>query len=257
MANVLIARGGESDYKGWMCDGQWAEYGPSYNTPQLDYTPPFNSHADGAHGQGYLNLHFPLVPNLNGTSGHHWMQNALKGLSAVNDILFTNWVPTRSYVSSIYFEVSKTDPMLDGVYVKPVAYRVSYDFTTQDWKYAAISDFATEMTNAGITEFPLGTPQEGEEGEPDGEGTPTDALYGIAILNTDSTKKPSTFGHNIVKRDSTGTPIGGVDDYFGTVLLGLQITKGDASKIASIWKSNIAFYLSAKLHTFEGSTQIG
>ena len=29
MANVLIARGGEPDFKGWMCDGQWAEYGPS------------------------------------------------------------------------------------------------------------------------------------------------------------------------------------------------------------------------------------
>lgn len=245
MANVLIARGGEPNFKGWMCDGQWAEYGPSYNTPQIEYTPPFNSHADGAHGQGFLNLHFPLVPNLDGTYGHQWMQSALKGLTKVNDILFTNWVPTRSYVDSIYVEVSKTDAALDGVYFKPVAYRVAYDFTTEDWKYSEVSDFTTEITNAGITKLPLGTAQV------------SDTLYAMARLGLDATKKPSTFGHNIVKRDSTGKPTAGVDNYFGAVLLGLQFIEGDNDKIAAIWKSNIAVHLSAKLLTFEGSTQVG
>lgn len=245
MANVLIARGGEPDFKGWMCDGQWAEYGPSYNTPQIEYTPPFNSHADGAFGQGYLNLHFPLVPNLDGTYGHNWMQSALKGLTAVNDVLFTNWVPTRSYVDSLYVEVSRTDASLDGVYFKPVAYRVAYDFTQKDWTYTAITDFNTEVTNAGITKLPLGTPAVG------------DALYAMVKLNLDGTKKPSTFGHNIVKRDESGNPTAGVDDYFGAVLLGLQFIEGDAAKIQAIWKSNIAVHLSAKLLTFEGSTQIG
>lgn len=245
MANVLIARGGEPDFKGWMCDGQWAEYGPSYSTPQIEYTPPFNSHADGAHGQGYLNLHFPLVPNLNGTLGHQWMQNALKGLNKVNDILFTNWVPTRSYVDSIYVEVSKTDASLDTVYFKPVAYRVAYDFDAQDWTYTEIADFTTEMTNAGITQLPLGTPD------------PSDKLYAMARLGLDATKKPSTFGHNIVKRDATGKPIDGADEYFGAVLLGLQFNQGTDAKVASIWKSDIAVHFSAKLLTFEGSTQIG
>ena len=148
-------------------------------------------------------------------------------------------------MDSIYVEVSKTDAALDGVYFKPVAYRVAYDFTTEDWKYSEVSDFTTEITNAGITKLPLGTAQV------------SDTLYAMARLGLDATKKPSTFGHNIVKRDSTGKPTAGVDAYFGAVLLGLQFIEGDNDKIAAIWKSNIAVHLSAKLLTFEGSTQVG
>ena len=272
MANVLIARGGEPDFKGFMCDGQWAQYGPSYNTPQIEYTPPFNSHADAVYGQGYLNLHFPLVPNLNGTLGHQWMQDALKGLNKKGDVLFTNWVPTRAYLDSIYVEVSRMDKILDGVYVLPVAYRVTWDFDKEDWKYAEIAEYAKQLEAGG---FP-------KKGLPLGTWKDEDLLYGVARLVAGSEAEaeavdpkkliPCTFGHNILKPGKNGKPAEkaeGLDDYFGAVLLGMKFTDGENSepdddadgvadkKVAKIWQSDIAVHFSAKLLAFEGSTQVG
>lgn len=249
MADVLIARGGTPDFKGWMCDGQWSEYGPAYNAPHIKYTPPYDSHADAAHGQGYLNLHFPLVPNLSNTEGHRWMKNALRGLTKRDDVLYTNWIPTRSYVESFYIEVSVTDPALTGVYVKPVAVRVRPTYplnpATNTYEYLPIAEFDAEMAAAGITKIPLGKPQD------------DDKLYGVAVLSRDTAQVPTTFGHNIPKRDATGKPTEGIDDYFGSVLIGLKFIEGDDAQIAEVWKGDFALHLSMKLHTFEGSTQIG
>ena len=69
-------------------------------------------------------------------------------------------------------------------------------------------------------------------------------------------KLPSTFGHNLVARDAQGNPTGGLDAAYGAVLLGIQITAGDPARIASLWQSNIAVYLSAKLLAFEGASQV-
>lgn len=245
MAIYNLSRGGDADFKGWMCAGQWSEYGPPYSTPLADYTPPFNSHADGAYGQGYLNLHFPLVPNLAGTYGHKWMQNALRSVNKVNDIILLAWVPLRSYVDSLYVEVTRTDASLDDLYIKPVAYRTAYNFTTDEWEDSEVTDFATELTNAGITKLPLGTPDVG------------DTMYCMARLGLDATKKPSTFGHNIVKYGADGKPESGVDDYFGAVRIGFQFVEGSDEKVASVWKSDIAVHMSAKLLSFEGAMQIG
>jgi len=68
---------------------------------------------------------------------------------------------------------------------------------------------------------------------------------------------PVTFGHNIPELDANGKPVGGYDDYFGAVCLGYEVSNGSADKIKNIWKSTFALYMSAKLFTFEGSTQIG
>ena len=87
---IKLFRGGMPDFKGWFCDGQFAEFTPPFDAPHAKFTPPFDSHADAAHGQGYLNLHFPLVPNLNDTVGHRWMQYGLKGVKADGDVILTN-----------------------------------------------------------------------------------------------------------------------------------------------------------------------
>lgn len=244
MAIIYAQRGGVADFKCGFCEGDWPEFGPPFSSPSTDFTPPFNSHAFGVYGQGYLNLHFPLVPNLAGTLGHQWMQNALKDVTAVNDVIITNAVPLRSYLSSIYYEVTMTDPTLTGVYLTPVAYRMSYNFQTKEWTSAELGAFTNDLTAAGIEKFPIGTP------------AGADKVYGIAMLSQGNTV-PTTFGHNIVKRDATGAPISGFDDKFGAVLLGYKVSEGDAARIQSIWRSTFAIYMSAKLHTFEGATQVG
>lgn len=241
MAVINLARGGMPDFKGWFCDGQSAEFTPPYDAPHTEFTPPFDSHADAAMGQGFLNLQFPLVPNLNDTVGHRWMQNLLKGVKAVGDVVLTNWVPQRAYLDSVYYEVTKTDASLDGVYLAPVAKRAVWNFTTEEWEYKDVTAFADAMTAAKITQFPVGTPQDG------------DKLYGFTRL----TNPLATFGHNIVKRNATGKPTAGYDDAFGTVMLGFKVAAGDPDKIATLWKSTFALYFSSKLLAFEGSTQIG
>lgn len=245
MSNVILARGGTPDFKGWFCEGQFSEFTPPYDAPHMPATPPFDSHADAAYGQGYLNLHFPLVPNLDGTYAHNWMQSALKGVKAVGDVIVTNWIPTRSFLNSLYIEVVNTDASLDGVYFKPVALRNVWNFTTEKYDMVPVTEFDDEITAAGITQLPLGTPAAG------------DKMYALARLSMDPTKLPSTFGHNLVERDATGKPIAGLDAAFGTVMLGLQITAGNADRIAAIWKSNIAVYLTSKLLAFEGAAQVG
>lgn len=263
MANIILARGGTPDFKGFMCEGQYAEWTPPYDAPHMPATPPYDSHADAAYGQGYLNLHFPLVPNLNDTRAHAWMQNALQKCQAVGDDIMTNWVPLRSYLESYYIEVVKTDPMLDGVYVTPGAWRCAWNFTTQQWTYTPITAFRDELTANGIGQFPLGTPASG------------DKMYGVALLNNPKVSVtvtgtlpvtvnanvtrnvPTTFGHNLVVRNSSGTPTGPLDSNFGAVMIGLEVTAGQADRIKNIWRSNIAVYTTAKLKTFEGSSQVG
>ena len=285
MAIIPMYRGGMPDFKGWFCDGQFAEFTPPFDAPHAKFTPPFDSHADAAHGQGYLNLHFPLVPNLNDTVGHRWMQYALKNLKAEGDVILTNWVPLRSYVDSVYYEANLFDKNLDGVYVKPVAYRVAWDFDNEEWTQTEIAAFASMLASAGIEKFPLGTPGVGDKiygmarlvgasgtseltsgatsgtvtGTVDGTsvtGTSTGSVTNTAGTASTMADMPVTFGHNIPELDETGKPVGGYDDYFGAVCLGYEF-EGDADKIKAVWKSTFALYMSAKLFTFEGSTQIG
>lgn len=245
MSIVFAQRGGAADFKGWFCEGDWPEYGPPFSTPSVSGTPPYNSHAYGVYGQGYLNLHFPLVPDLCGTLAHQWMQNALKDIRLVDDVFITNFIPMRSYLTAIHYEVSATDPALDGVYITPIAVRAKYDFTTQDYTYTEIADFTNELAAYGVEKFPLGTPVGG------------DKRYGVALLSQTPNVTPCTFGHNLVTRDAGGMPTGGVDNFYGAVLLGYKFTEGDPAKIANVWRSKIAVYMSAKLASFEGSSQVG
>lgn len=286
MAITNLFRGGMPDFKGWFCDGQFAEFTPPFDAPHAKFTPPFDSHADAAHGQGYLNLHFPLVPNLNDTVGHRWMQYALKSVKAVGDTILTNWVPLRSYVDSVYYEANLFDKNLDGVYVKPVAYRVAWNFDAEEWTYTKIDAFTSQLSAAGIDKFPLGTPGGSDKiygmarlvgasgtsqltsGATTGtvtgtvDGTSVTGTSAGSVTNTSGTAStmadmPVTFGHNIPELDANGKPVGGYDDYFGAVCLGYEVSNGSADKIKAIWKSTFALYMSAKLFTFEGSTQIG
>lgn len=246
MANVILARGGTPDFKGWFCEGQYSEFMPPYDAPHMPATPPYDSHADAAYGQGWLTLQFPLVPNLNGTYAHNWMQSALKGLRTVGDVIMTNWIPGRSFVNALHIEVTETDSSLDGVYITPVAMRVRWNFTTQDWETVEDTAFNAELTAAGqMHQLPLGTPQTG------------DNIYTMARLSMDPSTLPSTFGHNLVTRNAEGTPTGPLDAAFGHVVLGFKVTQGDDAKIANIWRSNIAVYLSAKLVAFEAASQVG
>lgn len=256
MANVMLFRGGTPDFKPMFCKGEYAQFKPPFSSPHLYDTPPYDSHADAAHGQGYLNLVFPLVPNLQQNDAHHWQQTALKGLSKVGDVVYTNWVPLRSFVVAQHIEVVRTDPALDGVYVKPVAARVSWDLDTEDYTWETNTDYAAAVTASGVTQFPLGTPASGDK-----RWAYIDLTLPKVAVDDDaatvSAAAPCTFGHDLVKFDADGKPTEGLDSYYGGVVLGLQVTAGQPAKIAEIWRSHIALYMCSKVLQFECSTQVG
>lgn len=246
MATINMFRGGTPNFTGTFCGGDFAEFGPPFSAPHYDDTPPYNSHADGAMGQGWLNLWFPLVPNLQNNDSHKWMRNALQRLTAVGDIIRLAWVPLDAYVLSQHFSLVKGDELLDGVYVKPVAERVTWDMDKKDWVWTANADYEAAVTASQVGQFPLGVPKD------------TDQQWGFINLAPEKgTQAPCTFGHKKVKRDAEGNATAPLDAYFGAVVLGLQITEGTAAKIANIWAGNFALYMCAKLVQFECATQIG
>lgn len=246
MATVNMFRGGTPDFKPMFCAGDFPEFTPPFSSPHYKWTPPFNSHADGALNQGFLTQVFPLVPNLQNNDAHKWQRVALQSVKAVGDIIFLNWIPLRSYWLSQYIEVTETDPMLDGVYVKPVAYRFQWDIANKAWKQVENTAYAAKVAAADVTQFPLGTPEDG------------DIRYAfINLAPIEDGEVPCTFGHNLVKYDDKGLPSDGLDAYYGGVVFGLQVSEGDASKIAELWNGNFALYNSAKLLTFECSMQVG
>lgn len=238
---INLYRGGTPDFKGWFRRGDYAEFTPPFGTPPMPSTPPYDSHADAAYGQGYLNLQFPLIPRIEETTAHGWMWNALKQLSEVGDRIYTNWVPMRSIVTDLHWEVTRTDKELDGVYLRPVAARARWNFDTNEWDYIDNTAYASMLTSNSVSQFPLGTVQDG------------DAVYGYAH----NINPLCTFGHNIFKRDSSGAPTQeGYDEFFGAVVLGYEVAEGSTEKLKNLWRSNFALYFSAKLHAFECGIQV-
>lgn len=243
MASVNLFRGGTPVFRAYHCEQDFAEWQPPISSPRLRGTPPFNSHADGAHGQGYLNLDFPLVPNLDDTEAHRWMCKALANVSAVGDIIRIAWVPERSYLESVYLELADPDPSLAGVAVALVAERIRVNFATHEFYFGEDPNFTTAMGTANVSQLDL--------------GDTTQTPYMLNFFETKE-QKLATFGHNIVRRNaSTGAPTAGWDAQFGSVCLGLKIVSGTAEKIALIPRGLFSLYFSAKVKTFEGRTQIG
>lgn len=246
MATVNMFRGGTPDFKAMFCRGDFAEFNLPVSTPHYEYTPPYNSHADGAQGQGYLNLWFPLVPNLQQNDAHKWMRNALENVSAVGDIIRLAWVPLRSYVLAQHIEVVQGDELLNGVYVKPVAERAAWDIGKKEFVWSMNDEYAAAVTASQVGQFPLGEP------------TTTDQRWGfINFAPKAGDQAPCTFGHNLVQTDAKGNPTGPLDAFYGAVVLGLQIAEGSEEAIKNISLGNFALYMSAKLLSFECATQIG
>lgn len=278
MAYIHLYRGGTPVFKPLFCAGTGAEFTIPFDAEHQPGTPPFDSHADAAHEQGYLNLHFPLVPKLADTRAHAWMQNLLKNVKAANDVILTNWVPLRSYLDSYYIELVTPDDDLTGVYVTPTAYRVQPDPTDYENPEAItiseIAAFSNELNAAcGARRVPLGTPTHGTDKRylfarlggisTSVESTATTTLSGTPVDSastsvtnsaSSSLNLPWSFGHNMVY-DNSGT-MTAEDAYYGAVVLGLKVT-GTAGKIPLIATGNFELYISAKCLTFEGSSQIG
>lgn len=256
MASVNLFRGGTPEFRPAFCCGDYPAWKPPFDATHLEGTPPYDSHADGAREQGFLTLSFPFVPVLLDTDAHRWMQEPLKGLKAVNDIVRLIWIPTRGYVDSLHIELTKYDTRLDGVYVTPVVQRAVWNFSSETFSYNNNTLFDSAMASyANATKLPLGTPAAAS-----GSGasaTPADSTYIVARFPQTDSNPTWSFGHNIAKYNAQGEPTGGADQWFGANVLGLKITAGAASKIAEIYRGTFELWISMKFLAFECPTFTG
>lgn len=252
MSSVNLFRGGTPIFRPSFCCGDFPAWQMPVDAEHRPGTPPYDSHADGARGQGWLNLSFPFCPNLLETTTHRWMHHALKKLSATDDIIRLIWIPNRGYVESLHMEITRFDTLLDGVKVTPVVERATWDFDNEEWTYTTNDKFTQELASFSNNQtIALGTPAE-EETDDDGQVTTAgDIPYIFARFPQTAGDLPWSFSHNIVKYDENNKPTGGIDAAYGANVFGLKIAEGDASAIADIWRANFELWICLKFIGFE------
>lgn len=240
MASINLFRGGTPVFRPSFCCGDYPAWQMPIDAEHRPGTPPYDSHADGVRGQGWLNLSYPFCPNLLETTTHRWMHHALKQLKTADDIIRLIWVPNRCYVDSLHIELTKYDKLLDGVKVKPVVERATWDFDEEKWVYTANDVFDQELASYSNNDtILLGTPSE------------DDIPYIFARFPATAGAMPWSFSHNILKYDEDQKPVGGIDASYGANVFGLKITEGEDSAIADIWRANFELWIDLKLIAFE------
>lgn len=241
MAAISLFRGGVPTFRPAFCCGDYPRYDPFCQVTHYAGTPPFDTHPDAAHGQGYNNLTYPLVPNLLETDTHRWMRTPLQKLSAVGDTLDLIWIPTYSYVDSLCIVLTQYDAILDGVYVQPIAKRYWWNPATKQCEYKDNTAFDVALGNyANAVEICLGTPAEGSG------DTAGDSPYIFARFPQVDSDLPWSFGHDLYKRNDNDVITGPLDDYTGIVTFGLKITKGEPDAIKNIWRGKFELWITLK-----------
>lgn len=257
MANSIdLFRGGIPVFRPAFCCGDYPAYMPVGNMQHFEGTPPVDEHAEGARGQGYLNLNFPLVPNILDTDAHRWMRTPLMSLSKSEDVLRLIWIPRYGYVDSLWMQLTKYDTMLDGVYVTPMAERYWWNPKTGALEFKPEPLFDEAMSKyANALRLPLGTPSGEVEDLDAGVTIPADSQYIFARFGQEDNTLPWSWGHDLYTFDRNGRPSGALDEYCGNVCFGLKITGPDA-KIKDIWRGKFELWINMKYlqHDCQGFT---
>lgn len=250
MATIDLFRGGVPIFRPAFCCGDFPQYMPVCNMQHFEGTPPVDEHSEAARGQGYLNLNFPLVPNILDTDAHRWMRTPLSQLRKSGDIIRLIWIPRYGYVDSLWMQLTKYDTMLDGVTVTPIAERYWWNPETGECEFKANDLFEEAMnTYANATKLSLGTPAAAST------DAPGDPLYIFARFPQVDNVLPWSWGHDIYVFDANGKPTAPADEYCGNVCFGLKI-EGPDSAIADIWRGKFELWINMKYlqHDCQGFT---
>lgn len=145
MADARIYRGGSPDVRVRMCEDDFPQFNPPLEMTHKKNTPPYDSHADGAYGQGYFTLGMPIKPTL-----MDWQRRAFKEANlGVGDVIQCIQIPIDGYATGISFKCISSDPALAGATVKLVALERSYNSTTEMFETTPIPDVEDAATAQG------------------------------------------------------------------------------------------------------------
>ena len=124
MADVYLHRGGRPDVKLLWCEQDYSQFHPFFGSPNLEDTPPYDSHVDGAYNLGDFTMGMPIVPSM-----MEWQRKAMaaNGGLKVDDPIFCIGVPQNHYVTHLNFKIQKPDTSLAGATVALTAYRAVSD----------------------------------------------------------------------------------------------------------------------------------
>lgn len=121
MADIFLHRGGRPDVKLLWCEQDYAQFHPFFGSRNLDDTPPYDSHVDGAYNLGDFTIGMPIQVHM-----MEWQRKALTGIK-VDDAIHCIGVPQNHYVTHLNFKIQKADPALAGATVALTAFEVKAD----------------------------------------------------------------------------------------------------------------------------------
>ena len=117
--NASLFKGGTPRIRYMWCEDDRAEFMPPFSAPNMDRTPPYDAHVDGAYGSGrnYFTLGMPFRPNL---VGMEWQRKAIRNAHLqVDDIIRLIVVPEDHFVTALNFKIVETDARIAGSPLPP------------------------------------------------------------------------------------------------------------------------------------------
>lgn len=130
MADVSLFKGGTPVVNYMWCEKDYAQFVPPFGRPNLQESPPYDSHMDGAYGSGlaYFTMGMPVRPNRGQIGGGMlWQKKALADKNPdVDDFIDLIVVPQNHYVTGINFKIMASDAHMAGAAVALTARKLTY-----------------------------------------------------------------------------------------------------------------------------------
>lgn len=125
--NASLFKGGTPRIRYMWCEDDRAEFMPPFSAPNMDRTPPYDAHVDGAYGSGrnYFTLGMPFRPNM---VGMEWQRKAIRNAHLqVDDIIRLIVVPEDHFVTALNFKIVDTDARIAGATVALTAEAITFN----------------------------------------------------------------------------------------------------------------------------------
>lgn len=158
MSNISFIRGGTPVVKFIWDENTTPEYRAPFSENNLDDTPPYDSHADGAYNLGHFVLGMPIKPV---GAGMTWQKKLLSEPNhrlAAGDVIQLCYLPADHIATFLNLKSVQSDEHLAGAQISLVAQILTFDDDGNE-VYTEDSDFDAAVTaQCGANAFELDGP---------------------------------------------------------------------------------------------------
>lgn len=234
MADVTLYKGGTPVVNYMWCEKDYAQFRPPFGRPNLQESPPYDAHVDGAYGSGlaYFTMGMPVRPNNGVSGGMLWQRKALEDKNPqVDDFIDLLVIPQNHYVTYLNFKIMGVDPNMAGAAVALTARELKYS-NTGEYTITEISDVETAVTAQSIaSSIPIDKP----------------CNVMVSLVSTDTGYAvPLYAGPTVPPASDSDQPTFGRD-----IILGVKVVSLPTAPDVKLCHMLNAWYLSAKVAGFE------